>query len=115
MPEAGAPISPGAVCHEIDFLACVHEGQLERVVVVRREDELVRQLAFSQDRRQARQEPVQRSRRVLGFEKTVQLVVERAVATCGERKLRDAHQIRGIRSRIVKVRSEVLRQLAPAW
>ena len=67
----------GDVADDVELLSRLLERPLEREVVVRAHDQLVRRAALAQVGRQAREDAMQRRRLDRGLEERVQLVVQR--------------------------------------
>jgi hypothetical protein len=88
-------VPPRLVDDDVDRLARFQECLLERVVVVRRQDDLAvgAALLHPQDLGQLREEPVELVRLVFAAEDGVQLVDERARAADQVDPLRDAEQV----------------------
>jgi hypothetical protein len=78
---------------DVELLARLLESALKGEVVVRRHDQLVRCAALSEERRQAREEPMQRAGLDRRLEPGVELVVERSGALHRRDVLRDAGEI----------------------
>ena len=95
VPEAAALRPCRDVGDDVDFLAGLLEGALEREVVVRAHDQLVRCSSRSQERRELREEAVERRRFHGSLEARVQLVVERAGALHRRDVLRHPRQVHG--------------------
>ena len=93
MPEAAAMRAGGDVGDDVDLLAGVLEGALEREVVVRRDDELVRRAALAQESREPREEAMERAGLDGRLEARVQLVVQRARALHRRHVLRDPREV----------------------
>ena len=74
---------------DVELLSCLEERLLQSQVVARRHDELVGGSGRSQQRRQAREEAMDRRRDDLEPEQLVQLVVERPRSLHRRHVLRD--------------------------
>ena len=81
------------VRHDVDLLPRLLERALEREVVPRRDDQLVRRAALAEQRRQRREEPMHRLWLEGLLEAPVQLVVQRARAVHGRDVLRDTGEV----------------------
>jgi hypothetical protein len=90
----------------IERLACVEERLLQREVVARRDEQLMRHASFAKQRRERGEEPVHSGRRRALGEQRVQLVVERPRALRQRDELRDAGQVRRLARRIVEPRGK---------
>jgi hypothetical protein len=75
---------------DVELLAGVGERALGQIVVVRREYDELRLAALAQQRGQAREQPVERGRRVIGVEDGPQVAVELPLAEGRIDVLRDA-------------------------
>ena len=93
MPEAAAMRAGRDVRDDVDLLAGLREGALERQVVVGRDDELVRRAPRTQDCRHACEETMERTRLDGRFEAGVQLVVQRTRALHRRYVLRDPRKV----------------------
>ena len=93
-----AAVRPGRhVGDDVELLAGLQKGGLERHVVARRDDQLVRQPAFPQERRQRGEKAVDLGRaRRLRLEEGVELVVQRSRAAHDGDVLGDPRQARAV-------------------
>ena len=115
MPERAAVLAVGDVPDDVVRLARVVEGALERVVVVRGDDDLVlRCPAFAEGAGQGGEEAVDAGRCVLAGEELAELVVEWARPLARNRPLRDAQQVERFALRVPEDARQVLRELAAA-
>ena len=112
MPEASALGSRSDVRDDVELLAGFLERALEREVVVRADDELMRSTVISKQRRHPREEAVERSRFDGGFETRVELVVQRPASLHRGDVLRDAGEVDRSVFRHVERSREVGRQIA---
>ena len=79
---------------DVERLAGVLERALDQVVVVRGQDEqLLVGAALAQKRRQTREQPVERARRIVGVEDVAELLVQRPPAEDRVEVLRDPQQV----------------------
>ena len=99
---------------DVELLARLLECTLEREVVVRRDDELVRRPSLAQERGQPGEEPMQRAGLHRGLEARVELVVQRPRALHRRHVLRDAGEVDGPVVGNRKRRGEVLGEVAGA-
>ena len=63
MTELAAVLPGREIGDDVELLACLEESALERQVVARRDDQLVRHVTLAKQRRQGREEAVHRRRR----------------------------------------------------
>ena len=110
MKELSPIAAEGDVRDDVDLLACIGEGALERPVVARRDDDLEWHPAITQVPRQRSERAVHRTRRVLARVQLVKLVVERADTVRHGDELRDARQARSTGRRVVEGLREVRRR-----
>ena len=93
MPEAPAVRARRDVGDDVELLISLFECTLEREVVVRRDDELVRRASLAEQRGQPSKEAMEGARLDGGFEPRVQLVVERPRPLHRRDVLGDAREI----------------------
>ena len=114
VPEATAVRPGGDVGDDVELLPRLLERALEREVVVRAHDQLVRGPALAHQRGNARQKAVERRRLDCRFEQPVQLVVERARPLHRRDVLRDSGEIDGTVVGNLERARKVLREVADA-
>ena len=78
---------------DVEPLAGRGERPLDKVVVVRRHQQQLRSSLFAEERRQTREEPVQRARGVVAIEHGVEIAVELPLAEDRVDVLRDAQEV----------------------
>jgi hypothetical protein len=105
------------VDEDVIRLILVAKRPLERIVVVRRDDHRVPDGAscLPESARETRQEPMQCSRRIIGIEEVVQLLVEEVFSPHHRGILRNANEVPIAFFRVCEVLGKVARQLAAAW
>src|SRR5918996_3870978 len=114
MPEAPPMLPRRDVRDDVELLARVLERTLEREVVVRADDELVRNAALAKNRRQLCEEPMEWARLRRGLEERVQLVVQRSRALHRRDVLGDAREVGETLARHLERAREMRCQVADA-
>ena len=117
MEELPEIVAPGDVREEVERLPGQAERLLQRVVVARRDDELVARPSegLLDALRHLREEVVERRRLVVAEEDLAQALVQGTGALHRRLVLRYPHQVLPVRQRVVELAREVLRELPPAW
>ena len=99
---------------DVERLARLGERALDQVVVVRRQDDELRLAPLAEQRRHAREQAVERARRVVGVEHGAEVPVQLPLAEHRVDVLRDAEEVGVARVRVPAPLRQRVRELAPA-
>jgi len=100
--ELAAVAARGEIRDDVDLFASLLESMLERIVVRRHDEKLVRRAPLTQEAWKRREESVRDGRLALSLGNRVQLVIERSRATGNGGELRHARELEHLAGRIAE-------------